>query len=239
MSLINDALKRAGRAPRKELPKSYVETGSPSSGTSTGSGKSPWVLVGGMILGAVILLAAAFFIWMSQKGDSVPLADSGNETLAKTQISGSATDSDASTASNPVVPSEQQVVALPEDPVSDETETVNLSETGGAEISQMATSSSLSGIESNAPKVASPVIGGEMISEKVESPSVPVPAAETVDWPKLKLSGIFFRANNPSILVNGRTLFVGDEVEGVQVVAITRHHALNSKGGETKTLTMY
>ena len=48
---------------------------------------------------------------------------------------------------------------------------------------------------------------------------------------ELKLQGIFYRAANASALIDGQTVFVGDEIEGAKVTAIDRRSVkLERKG---------
>jgi hypothetical protein len=56
--------------------------------------------------------------------------------------------------------------------------------------------------------------------------------------PKLKLQGIYFRRTNPSVLINGRTLFIGDRVEGARVVTIDRQIVTVEFGGQVSLLTL-
>jgi len=56
--------------------------------------------------------------------------------------------------------------------------------------------------------------------------------------PKLKLQGIYFRRTNPSVLINGRTLFSGDRVEGARVVTIDRQTVTVEFGGQITLLTL-
>jgi hypothetical protein len=56
--------------------------------------------------------------------------------------------------------------------------------------------------------------------------------------PKLKLQGIYFRRTNPSVLINGRTLFIGDRVEGARVVTIDRQTVTVEFGGQVSLLTL-
>lgn len=49
------------------------------------------------------------------------------------------------------------------------------------------------------------------------APTNPPPA----QFPPLRLQGIYYRPDRPSALINRRTLFVGDIIEGATVVAIT------------------
>ncbi|MCX8156399.1 MAG: hypothetical protein N3J91_08135, partial [Verrucomicrobiae bacterium] len=50
------------------------------------------------------------------------------------------------------------------------------------------------------------------------APAPPPPA--NVEFPPLTLQGIFYRPKNPSAVINNRTLFVGDQIGEVKVIAI-------------------
>jgi len=56
-------------------------------------------------------------------------------------------------------------------------------------------------------------------------------------FPSLRLQGIFYRARNPSVMLNSKTVSVGDKVAGAKVVAITRDSVTLQWNGETKVLT--
>jgi hypothetical protein len=53
-----------------------------------------------------------------------------------------------------------------------------------------------------------------------------------------KLQGIFFRMTNASALINGETLFAGDEIEGAKLVAIERHAVHLLSAGRTNILRL-
>ena len=83
---------------------------------------------------------------------------------------------------------------------------------------------------------APPVLAGT-VTEK------PVPAdtrttGSPAPFPKLKLQGIYFRRTNPSVLINGRTLFVGDRVDGARVVTVDRQTVTVEFSGQTNLLTL-
>jgi len=64
--------------------------------------------------------------------------------------------------------------------------------------------------------------------------------AGTNGFPPLKVQGIFFRARNPSAVVNGKSVFVGDHMAGgVTIVAITADSVTVEANGNKKTLTLY
>ncbi len=76
--------------------------------------------------------------------------------------------------------------------------------------------------------------------------SVPPPAAteEPILQPpaspfaNLKLQGIFYRPNKPAVVINSKTLYPGDKVGNVKVVAITRESVLLESNGQTNVLTL-
>src|SRR5207248_810532 len=55
----------------------------------------------------------------------------------------------------------------------------------------------------------------------------PAPVTEPVkpSFPSVRLQGIFYRARNPSAVINAKSVFVGEKVAGAKVVAITRDSA--------------
>ena len=48
---------------------------------------------------------------------------------------------------------------------------------------------------------------------------------EPLKWPDLELQAIFYRLNNPSVMINGQNLSIGDFIQGVRVHAIDRESA--------------
>ena len=53
-----------------------------------------------------------------------------------------------------------------------------------------------------------------------------------------KLQGIFYSAKNASAIINGKTVRVGDEVDGLKVVAITQQAVRVESGGQARELRM-
>lgn len=75
----------------------------------------------------------------------------------------------------------------------------------------------------------------------------PAPAPQTVVtktetpkpvFPELKLQGIFYRLNNPSALISGKNVRVGDNIRGAKVLAIERESVTLDFKGERKTLNL-
>lgn len=70
------------------------------------------------------------------------------------------------------------------------------------------------------------------------SKSVAVAPPPAPKWPPLKLQAIVFDPKRPSVLINGATLFVGEKLGELQVVAIDRESATLVCAGGTNILTM-
>jgi hypothetical protein len=59
-----------------------------------------------------------------------------------------------------------------------------------------------------------------------------------VRFPQLRLQSIFYRPSNPSVMINGRTLFMDDEIQGVKVAAIEPSSVTLVLSGQTNVLTL-
>jgi hypothetical protein len=67
----------------------------------------------------------------------------------------------------------------------------------------------------------------------VAAPAKPVEPA----WPaNLKLTGIFFRKTNPLALLNGKTVGVGDEIDGIRVAKIESDRVTLEWNGKIKEM---
>jgi hypothetical protein len=83
---------------------------------------------------------------------------------------------------------------------------------------------------------AGPPLGQEQESNDAPSASIappPVPKS-----PPLRLQGIVFNPRRPCVVINGRTLFVGEKLGDARVVAIDRESATLVSTGGTNVLTM-
>jgi cytoskeletal protein RodZ len=63
-------------------------------------------------------------------------------------------------------------------------------------------------------------------------------AASQAVPPPLKLNAIFYRTRNPSVVINSKTLYIGDKVAQAKVLAIDRESVTLEKGGQTNVLTV-
>lgn len=64
----------------------------------------------------------------------------------------------------------------------------------------------------------------------------PPPPPKHVEFPPLQVQGIAYREKNPSALINGRTVFVGDHIGDVKVLAIEPKSVKVELEGAIKTL---
>jgi hypothetical protein len=63
-------------------------------------------------------------------------------------------------------------------------------------------------------------------------------AAIPVKFPALRLQSIFYKPSNPSVIINGKTLFISDEISGVTVADIQAASVTLVLSGQTNILTL-
>jgi cytoskeletal protein RodZ len=219
MSLINDALKRAKEADSQRPVDPPITVGLrpvDEPGRKGGVFGSIFVLV--VALG--ILTGAIWFIWQAfNPAPPPPLA----VAPAKPAIQ---------PAANPAAASPAPVASA--------------SLPSASQPSAKAAAAATAQPGSNAAPVAPPAAPLEPAALATlpapASPTNPVTAAVAAApvpptrWPELRVQAVFYRLNNPSVRINGRTLFVNQEIEGVRVAAIQRDGAELVFHGENKTV---
>ena len=72
------------------------------------------------------------------------------------------------------------------------------------------------------------------VTEAITVVATPAPPSP----PQLKLQGIFYRLNNSTALINGKTVGVGQIISGVRVLKIDRQSVTLEWSGQTNVLTM-
>jgi len=95
------------------------------------------------------------------------------------------------------------------------------------------------------PKAAAPVSAAPAVPTATPAPA-PAPAPRPVapvsttpvKFPPLRLQSIFYRPSNPSVMINGKTLFVSDDIQGATVVAIQPSSVTLVLSGQTNVLTL-
>ena len=214
MSLINDALRRANQG--KKDPSSAASGGGPMQPVPphAHSGKPSYGPML-MVLIAVMLLAAGWFFWKGSQPHS-----KATETVG----TGSRPTSPETTANRSAIDTKiaPSIIAPPVSPLP-------ASKTPAVPASAK--------VEPPPTEILSNVAVSPVASEPTPSTNavaVPTPPAP----PALKLQGIFYRLRNPTAMINGKTVGVGDFVSGARVLKIGRQEVVLERDGQTKTLTM-
>ena len=214
MSLINDALRRANqikKQPPLDASGDVPMQPNPSATRSRPSSFAPMLLLA--IVFAVFL--GGFFFWKSSKTNSKTSGVTQVEKASSSQVSTPTPHSTAeSVAPNSVTTS--RIPTLPENKITVETPSVPGQVSSNSELVDPEKSSTKSVVEA--------------------SESVPPPAPAP---PPLKLQGIFYRLSNPTVLINGKTLGVGEMVSGARVLKIERQDVTVEREGQKIILTMH
>lgn len=215
MSLINDALRRAREAerdaPPPPSPQMQFRPVEPAQRPRHGLG----LIVPAAL--AVVALLVLLFVWQWAQRR---IAMGSREVRALTPPTAQAT-----IAPQSAIPSPEVVAAVQPSPPAEPsfradavTEVANL----------------LPVTSSTTP--ASPPEAKEQESDVTNSVAIASPPAPKA--PPLRLQAIVFNPKRPSVLINGRTLFVGEKLGDLRVVAIDRESATLVGAGKTNILTM-
>ena len=214
MSLINDALKRASRAQPPPAP----PAGPPM--TPAEQRRPPqWsvLLVPVLLLG--VMVVATWFFWSAAKrwpqaiAQTPPQRVAAREPVAPAESGTSLPFADALSRSAAVA----QQVSSRQSAAESAFPAANL--TGGAAALPPANSSNAG--------AAPPLTNPPPVTEP------PKPAA-----PPLKLKAICYRPSNPSVLINTKTLFLGDKIGDARVIAIDQESVQLLSKGQTNVLTL-
>jgi len=208
MSLINDALKRASQAQPPPLPGS--ETAPPMRPVEPNR-PSSWPL---FVVPVVLLIVLAVAGWFLLKG--LAASQRANLTTVNTPVAARE------------LPAERRVTPEPVPEAAQTREAVN----GPAESPGARNRTTSKPVQTSRP--------GE-VTKTTPNPSKEEAAApETAEptFPSLKLQGLFYRSTRPSVVINSKTLSVGDRIENAKVVAIERDSVTVEWGGEKRVLTL-
>jgi hypothetical protein len=82
-----------------------------------------------------------------------------------------------------------------------------------------------------------PQVPGDAVSRGAATNSVAAPPPPSKPAPP-RLQAIFFTPPSPSVMIGGKTLFVGDRLGELEVVAITQNSATLAGAGQTNVLNL-
>ena len=75
--------------------------------------------------------------------------------------------------------------------------------------------------------------------QKSEATNVPIIApSPPPTLPRLRLQAIIFDPKRPSVMISGKTLFIGDKLGDMRVVAIERNSAILAGAGQTNVVSL-
>lgn len=219
MSLINDALKRAeADKPRRTQSDAQVPPLQPVEAPS-GTKSSP-LLLGGILLLGIGTVGIAAALWFN--GRATP---ENKQTTSAPVQQPTAIQSPA-----PVIP--QQATAVPTvqpSPVIQASQTVAVTQSAPA----VAAPSTLAPAPQpqRTPPQKTPVAS--------QSPTASAAAQTGNPTAKpIRLQSIFYRLRSPTVIINGKTLGIGDSVDGIKVVSIQRTSVEVQQNGKYRTLTL-
>lgn len=221
MSLINDALRRARHAQQSraqatagELPLQPVEPLRTSGGV-------PWTLFAAVCVAALIL--GGGLVWQLRSHHGRPATS--RERPQSVSVPRAPVPSAAPSAPTPTTSAPSVAPAAP--PLSPAEAPVGSS---GGDIAQAAPRSA---------PTNDPPADAVVESPPADAPAdEPPPAPPAPAFPALKLQGIFYSRTKPSALINGRTLFLGDQVEGAVVKRIDALRVEVEFNGQSRTLSL-
>jgi len=242
MSLINDALKRATRATRMKPRKpAEITDGSAILPTfdkrSNGAGVLPILIV----LLVVIGLGYGGWVWWQKKSAPPAVATTVRPKPKGTDLTAKGT-GDLKTrpaTNNPIARSRATLEKVQDQNQQGEhvadtmkatpapTKVASAGSQGAPAAPQVATSTPQ---VTSAPQEATP-------PQATSVPTEPQQVAHTTPA-NLRLQAVFFRLKKPSAVINGKTVYEGDDVEGAHVVKIERRSVNIQQDGSVRTLSL-
>ena len=226
MSLINDALKRAREAEQQRSEKTPPAPPLEPVDHADPPRRAGWIVL--TVLLVATLGFAAFYLsrWAGSSG-AVQSGGTSNEVAAGRLAS----------AETVAVPAARPAIRVSTN-LMDRQASVPRSDPSAAPASAAPASS--------APPAAEPraAIPESTQAERPSSPGEDAPAAVQpvaqveARFPELKLQSIVFRLRNPSVVINGEMLGVGDTVKGARVAKIERHAVTMEWQGQTNVLRL-
>ena len=212
MSLINDALKRARQSIQRKPggAVSSEETGSmpplqPVYGAASDSGGFDWTFVKLGLLALLVIGGIAFKVWpyLHKKTQVKAAAIVPARTITN--------QGDPATNNNPIARAKRTF-----DKVHD------LHAEGEANYSMIDAKPAPSAVPVASPAIAA--VAAEVKTEPLTSSEPGSTVAKLSDKPDLagtpRLQAIFFRETNPTALINGKSVGLGEEIDGAKVKSI-------------------
>jgi hypothetical protein len=242
MSLINDALKRASTSKDKSQAAPGMASMQPVEQSAPKSGPLPMILC---IVGISSLIMAGAF-WLKSKGTppatgsvqqqaklETPQAVAQQLPVQKTEVASSApissTNSEANPAQNPV----QRAVATFQKVQARNQE-------GESEVEKMVAPAATptAPLERQVPAAAKNLPHQANTSAKAQNRTETAAPPSGSNEPAFKLHAIYYRLKGPTVVINGKTLKLGDSIDGAKVTGIERNAVELERNGAKEKLTL-
>jgi len=243
MSLINDALKRAGQSQKKSGPPPPAGPALPPVIHQLERQTNPASLLLISLL-VLVLGAAGWLLWAwahtpsaSVVEKNLPAATAAAQVPAPTPPATMAPPKPAPAPVLAVVPV-KPAIKISTNLVVRTNPPATAIETPVAEIAALpAVAGKISVSTPPTATEARPAPVSSTVSPAVPA-SLETKPAPPPEFPTLKLQGIFYRPGNSSVLISGRTLLPGDQVNEVRVLKIERQSVTLEWNGQTKVLML-
>jgi hypothetical protein len=225
MSLINDALKRAKQVQVRRAP--VVDPALEPAAPAANRIQPAWLISGGALALLVLACWFLFLSWRSSRPD--PAAA---QAQAQAQAAKQAAAVRAAVARLAETHSKQ-----PPPPPAMTPSFVHAQDASRASF-QPAPPAPIVTVQTDAAVPAESSADSAPQAPEISSDEAPPPPAPVEPLDRFKLQGIFYRSSRASALINGQTLFLGDEIDGAKLVAIERHAVRLSQRGQTNLLKL-
>jgi len=233
MSLINDALKRAN-AQKASPPGATPEDGARMlpAVREESSGSNPILLYVGVCLIALAVVVFALSFGLRR----TPVQTAENSTPAP------ATNAAASLPTDVLTPIPSTPAA--QGPTREQLERARAAiaqvETASPAVPQpQPVSSTPVGMEVITPTAAAPSAATPTpVATATPAPAAAPPVATPPGFPALKLQAVYYRMKGPTVVIDGKTLRVGDRISEARVVSIERMRVEMDWQGERRWLSL-
>ena len=252
MSLINNALKRISESAAKntDKPLNYAQ---PVYRFGQRQKSAKRYIILGIILSAMALVLIFIYFWKNPektpslfafliKTNKPAITSTNTAKINAYEIARTKIVSVAKNQSNNLYEATGKIAenktnaAIASPPKSDSktTEKAKEQQTAGSDAASTVISNGTTTAQnSSAPSESEKLLAKLLPEEKVSKPKV-IPTT----FPELKLNGIFYQKTKPSAIINGKTVFIGDEINGVKVISIEPDTVTVQFYDETRILKM-
>jgi hypothetical protein len=217
MSLINDAIKRANQANKDRQPPGNPAAPSPAEMQTVDNPQSQ--PAGGSMTSMLLIAGIVVFVLLG--GSLLFLSMSGNRSN-EAPVQSPVVATEPPSPANTPVPQPRESLALTPAPM----------ESPVADALQNPVPPPSTTLPGQTAAAVAPSTAPAIAASPLAQPAGPRP------FPELKLQGIYYRLRDPSVMINGQTLEIGDLVENARVIRIERKEVTLELDGQQKVLRL-